>query len=508
MTDSFPFSLNTLRWTCLCLLLCSCSDKTPQEYIQEGQALLKQGEMDSARIQFQNALQLEPDLSEAYYQLSLIEQQKNNWAGMVEKLLQCIVHNPEHILCQIKLGQVYLSLGELQKAAEQADKALQIDAIAIPAQSFKAVVLFKQNKSEQARKILDRILKKHPDNADALALKAKIMAGQNQADEAVKLLETAIRHHPKDKKLYFQIIQLKLAMEQYDSAAEDYRSLLSYYPEETEFSLFFFRQLITAGRSQLAQKIMREAIDLTREKLPLQLALIDFVEQQNPQQAEHLLQNFSHQQDADLKLDLKLTDLYIHQKQYEKAENVLTTRLSKTQKEKEILAIHSKQAQIALLQNNLQRANSLIQHALEIDARDSNALMVRATLRFRQKDWDGAIADLRQVLANKTDFQPALMMRALANAMKGEIEVAESQWRAILERDPGNSTAILLLSQQLYKRKDYAGIEKLLKNALTVKPDKHEWLTLLRKAKQANKGSSESEKELQRMLNKALNAVD
>ncbi len=508
MTDCFSFSLKSLQWVCLSLVLCSCSDKTPQEYIQEGQTLLKQGETDSARIQFQNALQLDPDLSEAYYQLSLIEQKKNNWAGMVEKLLQCIVHNPDHILCQIKLGQVYLSLGEQEKAAGQADKALQIDANAIPAQSFKAVVLFNQNKPEQARKILDRILEKHPDNADALALKAKILAGQNQSDEAVKLLEIAIRRHPKDKKLYFQIIQLKLAMEKYDSAVRDYQVLLTHFPKENDFSLYFFQQLIKAGKSQLAEQILQEAIEVSADKTPLQLALIDFLVHKNPKQAEIQLQNFSRQAGHSLILDLRLADLYIRQKQYQKAGNVLTIQNSRKHSEKEVLEINSKLAHIALLQNNLEQAKELIQRALEIDRRDTDALMVRATLRFRQKDWDGVISDLRQVLANKTDFPPALMMQALANAMKGEIEVAEAQWRAMLERDPGNSTAILLLSQQLSKRKDYAGIEKLLRNALAVKPDKHEWLALLNKVQQANKGRPESEKALQQLLNKYLNPVD
>ena len=79
--------LFTLRSLCVVLILaiqvaCNAPEKSAQHYYQQGKALLEQGYIELAQIQFRNALQIEPKLSDAYYQIALIDEKKQNITGM------------------------------------------------------------------------------------------------------------------------------------------------------------------------------------------------------------------------------------------------------------------------------------------------------------------------------------------------------------------------------------------------------------------------------------------
>ena len=75
--------LFTLRSLCVVFILvmqvaCNAPEKSAQHYYQQGKALLEQGYIELAQIQFRNALQIEPKLSDAYYQIALIDE-KNKY---------------------------------------------------------------------------------------------------------------------------------------------------------------------------------------------------------------------------------------------------------------------------------------------------------------------------------------------------------------------------------------------------------------------------------------------
>ncbi len=103
MTDRFKSSrssrLTKILAICLIAMLTACAEEDPQQYIQEGKALLDKGDMEGAQLQFKNALQVNPKLAEAYYGLALIAEKKQDFLAMGKNLLEVVALDPNHVRC-------------------------------------------------------------------------------------------------------------------------------------------------------------------------------------------------------------------------------------------------------------------------------------------------------------------------------------------------------------------------------------------------------------------------
>ena len=99
------------------IALAGCAEDDPQQFIQQGKALIEKGEIKSARVQFKNALQLNPQLAEAYYGLALLDEKAKEWQSMRNNLLETVTLDPNHLDGQVKLG--YLLANDIDKAKEK-----------------------------------------------------------------------------------------------------------------------------------------------------------------------------------------------------------------------------------------------------------------------------------------------------------------------------------------------------------------------------------------------------
>jgi len=61
------------------LTACGSSADSAISFVESGKSLMAEGKMDKARLQFRNALQIEPKTVYAHYQLALIDEKSQNW---------------------------------------------------------------------------------------------------------------------------------------------------------------------------------------------------------------------------------------------------------------------------------------------------------------------------------------------------------------------------------------------------------------------------------------------
>jgi tetratricopeptide (TPR) repeat protein len=87
----------------LTLVLVACSAEEPQQYLEQGKVLFEKGDLETARVQFKNALQIDPKLSDTYFNLALIAGQKQDWAEVMWNLLETVAIEPGHLEGQVKL---------------------------------------------------------------------------------------------------------------------------------------------------------------------------------------------------------------------------------------------------------------------------------------------------------------------------------------------------------------------------------------------------------------------
>lgn len=451
---------------CLLWALSGCDSEPPQHLVDEGKLLLAQGDYETARLQFQNALQLDPKLAEAYFNLAIIEEQNQDWSRMLGDLLETVALAPGHLEAQLRLGQIYFAGGQYDKAAERADTVLQLEPEHQTATLLQASIWLAQGKTTAARRNIETVLAKDPFSANALGLQANLLVAEKQVDRALGVLQTGVAHHPNDRELRLFKIRLASERQRWDEAVADYRALITRFPGDTQLHSAFARLLVSAGRPLEAVNTLRAALRDYPEQSALILQLADLLEARDPAQTEQLLQDFVTRNPSQTEGQLRMADFFFKQRRFKEARAILEPLAHTNDTLAENLVATLKLAQVALAENDLAEVARLAERVLVQDPQQSDALLLRAGMRLHKRDAAGAIADLRVVLRDRPDSAQALLLLAQSSVLQAQTDMAESYWRKVLAMAPANMAALLPLTQALLKRGNYAGAEEHLLRAI------------------------------------------
>ncbi|MGR8929598.1 MAG: tetratricopeptide repeat protein [Gammaproteobacteria bacterium] len=487
------------------ILLTACSEQDPQQFVEEGKALFGKGEMESARVQFKNALQLNPKLAEAYYGLALLDEKSSAWPAMKRNLQEVLALDPNHVDAHVKMG--LLELYEIDKAKQQAAIALKLDPENVGANLLDARINFAEENRPQALNLIERVLGKDAGNADALWLKASILIADKRYDEALGTVNKGLDANPDNLALGRLKIKVHMVQQNADAVVHDYQDLLLKHPDRENLRTELVLILKQIGRDDQAEQTLRDAIERNRSDVRLQLSLVDLVELSDPSRVESVLKELIGSNPNEIGLKGRYAGYLMGHKRYAEAKTVLQEIVATDPSGKDGLTAKVRLAEIALGHNDRALAESLAEEILSVDANNSGALLFRAGLRLNKKDVDGVISDLRIVLRDQPNSDQAMVMMGQAYAMKGEREVAESHWRKALEVNPANLAAIVPLTTELLKREDPARAEELLTKSLKAKPNSPAVLELLVKVRAAKKdwvGAEAAVAELRKLPQQAV----
>ena len=92
------------------LLLGACGSPAERaaDYIAKAQARYDAGDLVEARIEAQNAIQVEPKNVKARYLLSLIAEDKKDFGAMYGHLMVVVAEDPKNVEARLKLATLYL----------------------------------------------------------------------------------------------------------------------------------------------------------------------------------------------------------------------------------------------------------------------------------------------------------------------------------------------------------------------------------------------------------------
>ena len=485
--------LFTLRSLCVVFILvmqvaCNAPEKSAQHYYQQGKALLEQGNIELAQIQFRNALQIEPKLSDAYYQIALIDEKKQDIKGMYNNLAEAVRLEPKHVDAHLKLGQLYLVSRQFDKALDEAAVVVQLQPDYPGGLTLHAAVLFSQGKKAESLAEVSRALEMDPTYYDAVTLKASIYLAESKYPEALAMLKANIELKPLDVGLQLMKIRAEAEIGNKDAVVADYRTLVLQNPNSKELTTGMVALLLTIDRQEQAVAILRQIIDKEPGNVEAKLKLVSLLELRDAAEAERMLKQFVEAQPKSLAMLNKAADFYEARKRYADAEVMLKRILELDNNSREGLSAKIKLARVALAQNDGRKAESLVAGVLTADAANPQALLLRAGMRLDRNESDAAIADLQTALGAQPNYAVAQEMLARAYTQKGELALAASTRRKALEGNATNIEAALPVVMLMLKTGgDLAQAEQILQTALKANPGNPRGLEMLAQVRTARK---------------------
>ena len=457
----------------LLLAACGTPEKRAADYLVDAQKLYAAGDYVKARLEAQNAAQLEPVNVQVRFLLAQISEQQKLYPEMVGHLQVVVNEDPANVEARLKLATAFF-LGQMYvESAQQTEALLRLAPKDPRAHLLNARLLFHKGDRSSGMTELQSALQLDPANVEAILLKAASF-GPKEIDQALATLDVAINHLAPEKTRLLRELQLILLAEANRPGAIEValRQLVRYFPEEQRYQFQLAEFYTSQGRVDEADQLLKSVTEADPKNADKQVGYAQFLEKHgNPAKAEAALKTFIARNPDALKLPLALAQLYESSKRLDEAHKAYADLGTRAPRSPEGIVARFRVALIDLSAGKTAVARAGLDSILKDAPEDPNSLLLRASLRNREGKFDEAIGDLRVVLSKERDNTQALLLLANTHVLKNDIVLAKDTYQQLLQVAPDSPAGLRELAALYAAGKQYPEAADLLRRRLNKAPD-------------------------------------
>ncbi len=461
------------------LAACGSPEQNAQTYYERGMEQIAKHDDVAARGELLKAIKYKTDRADIWRALvGVDERTKAAPAAVFGNLRRVVELDPNDLDARLKLARIMLNGGAADAALGIVEAAPAEAGSSAPLHALKALLLARTKDLAGAEREAKQAVEIDPSNVDATVLLSTIKVAGGDSDGALKLLnalprqgnagislakaqayarkgnlseaesqlQEAIKENPNDAGPRAQLIQLYIAAHRYDDAERELRGVADATPTNGRAGMDLVRFLLTSKGAKAARSELEARIGTGGDVFDYRLVLAEltFAEGDLPQAAQQLK---------------ALAD-------------------TANTPERKLLA-QGKLAEMYLSKGDVASAEPLITGILQSDHRNTLALRLRAAIAIQKRQFDSAIADLREALNDQPKSSELLVLMAVAYERSGKPELAERQYADALKASGQNSAVALQYVNFLRRQGDLAHAEDILIRVLTQSPRDIPLLTAL-----------------------------
>lgn len=454
-------------------------EKRAQEYLAAGQ-------LDKARVEFRNALQLAPNNSRLRYENGLVEERLGNVRAAAGFYGGAIESNSDNIEARAHLATMMLLAGLPDEALKQVNPGLAKHPDDVGLLIVHANALALKNDRTAALEEAQRTLALSHNSEDAITSLAGIQIGAKRLDDALKLVQDALGHNPQSVTL--RRVAVEVCVQRKDPACAEHEllELVKLQPHEKLFRLQLAQVYARTDQLDDSERTLRAAIHDIPGDSELKTELVEFLwSRRGHDVAEAELQKMITAAPKEYALRLTLASFYEQSHDLARAEAEYRDLIEKTGKGPDGTRARDRLAVLYTEKNDIPAADKLIGQVLQDNPGDNEALVLRANEEVTVGQPDAAITDLRRVLRDQPNSPEALLALTRAYVVDGEPQLAEDAARHAVEADPSNMTARIELARALIRTGKFDQGRTVLYALQKQKPDDPVVLDLLFRASTA-----------------------
>lgn len=414
--------------------------------VDHGKALIEQGSFEQARSEFEGILQTNPKDARARFWLAKTLERLERWPLAAAHYLTVADLDKTHIAARIRLGQLYLAGGAVDKAFRQAEDALRIERENPDALVLRGAIRAQQENTEQAIRNIQMALRQHPGHVNGIELLSFIYLEKGKKDEALSVIDEGIKRNPASIGLLLAKVDILAAGGEIDKATRQLVTIGDLEPAVVEHRIRLARFYV--GQQQLgkAERALRDAVADNPDNIRAKLALVVFLLKHGSKgQAEQELVNFIETDPTADRLRFALGVVHETTEQTEKARGLYTAIIKREGLAPDGLKARAMLAKNYIREGKQEEAQLLVDDVLGKNPLHADGLIARAEIAISKRDPTRAIADLQTVLRDTPTSSQTLRLLAHAHLMNNEIALARETLEKALIAHPKN----LLLQSDL-----------------------------------------------------------
>lgn len=477
---------------CLALTACKSPEEEAADYFASAQSLIKQGDVERAKIELRNVFQNLPDHREARETMARIMVDENNTPGAYTHYLRLVEANPDHVEGRTTLAEIAFEARNWQEfarhgkvAQELAPDAPRSAAIGLALEYHEAI----QSDDEPAQEALAGRAKDMvadlPENSLLELILFDHYLRLGDRENALAQLEIMIARKPEQRQFYDQREVLLHQLGDQAGFEAHLRKVVEQFPDDIDAKTGLIQYLIASGAHDDAEAFLREISDPSDTDPTFFVSLVHFLNQvrgadaaraeldaaleTNPEPNRLRMMRAAIDFD-DGRRDAAMADL---QAVIDEAETVEETPSAMTNEIKVTLA------RMLFGTGNKVGAQRLVEEVLEGDRSNVGALKVSAARKIELDETDSAIADLRIALDSAPGDVQALSLMADAYSRAGSHDLARDFMAQAASVSSHATGPTLRYARLLINEGSFISAEEVLLSALRRSPSNGDILATL-----------------------------
>lgn len=432
----------------------------------------------AALADLHKALQLDPNRSDSYLSLGILQVQGQQWAEAEASLKKAVELAPKSVGALVGLGNFYQTRGRFPEAEQVFRRAIE-SAPSDPSVRLSLAGLFlAENKAGAAEDFLRQSKNDFPDNSAGYTMLGNFYIANNEMDKALAEYTALYREHGRDPVVIKNYTQLLILKDHLEEARKINDAVLKADPSDIDAQIFKGEIELRGGKASDAvdtlQGVLKNDPDNAVAHYQLGLAFDeignasraesewrdavrlrpDIVEAHRALAGSAIHRNdpsaLAQEADQIIALQPSAPDGYllrgvaeIDRRQYAAAEEYLKRSI---EKEPDNPAAYVQLGNLRMAENQPAEAQKAYQQALDQDPNSADALGGVLNVDLTQKQPDKAMATIKAEVArypNNSGFH--VMLGDLLKEQAKDVAGAEAEYRRAAELNKNNIGALVKL---------------------------------------------------------------
>lgn len=434
------------KFLCLILVIgfvagCGGPEQKKMKFFNKGKALYEKGDLVKAKLEFKNAIQIDPKFSDAYYMLGMVELRGGNFQGAFGAFNKAVELNPLHWDSHIQMGRLLLGARQFDKALEKADLVLKENPKNEDALLLKGSVFLARKESEKAQQLLEGLIGQGMSRPDVYMLLASAYMQKEEVKKAEGILQKGVEINPKSVMLNLVLSDVYIRSKRMDEAVATIQSVIELEPKNIQYRIALAGIYWESKKEKDAQDVLKNVIALDPKNEEGWLKVAGFyVSKRKFGDAEQELRAGLKQIEKSFKLRFALSELYLNFNMTDKAIAMLKECLALEKDSANPDIIHTKNdlAKIYLARQELDEAKKYVDEVLKESPKNADAQFTSGNIYLLKGDGIKAVSAFRTVVGERPQFIPGQIRLAEAHALNREPKLALDTLQNALKIDPNS----------------------------------------------------------------------
>jgi tetratricopeptide (TPR) repeat protein len=434
----------------LTLISCTSPEKKKTKFYEHGVELYKQENYGKAKVEFRNALQIDPKYADAYFMLgkmAMDEQDPRSAYGNFSRTLEL---NPAHHGASLQLAKLHLAGHDLKGAEEKIAAVLGADRDNYEALLLEATVQIIKEDPDRAVVMLQKLLQHREATKEAYELLAVAYDKQKQPGKAEEVLNRGVAAFPDAISTRIMLSRLYIGSGQKAKAIDTLEKMIKVDARSMDSRLELAVILLNSGDQEKGVAVLQAAALIDPGKEDNWLKIADFLAQRNlPKEALNYLQQGLTSNRSSFLLRFRLSDLYVSQNRFDDAIKINKECLTLTRDEQDqnLARAHDNLARIYIMLGELEQAEKAVQLALKSNPKSVDAHFTQGNLYLQQGRPGDAVSEFRWVQKEKPEFIAGRTRLAEAYMRNKQPQLAKDSLQEARREFPDNSDLAMTLAR-------------------------------------------------------------